>query len=78
MEKVIVFTNKETAEKFEALTSWDQWVHVPARVGDGQCYNGNVSDIDAEAAERYVRFGGNLMQKKIVATKASTKPEPTK
>ena len=64
MEYPIEFTNPETAERFEALTHIDQHVEIPARVGDGTCYRGMISDVTPEAAERYVRFGGNLLQEK--------------
>ncbi len=65
MEDAIILTNPETAERFEALTSIDQHVEIPARAGDGTCYRGMISGVTPEAAERYVRFGGNLLREKI-------------
>lgn len=64
----VPFSNKKTAKKFQSLIEIDQWVHVPARQGDGQCYRGMISDIDPEAAARAVRFGDN----RIVAIGAAT------
>jgi hypothetical protein len=61
---VIKFTNEETDAKFEALTTIDQFVDVPARKGAGQCYRGMISNLNPQAAERMVRFGTNLIRRK--------------
>ena len=66
---MLEFTDKKTAASFEALTETDQFVHVPARAGQGECYRGPLSNIDAEAAARYVRFGGNLLKEKAAPDK---------
>jgi hypothetical protein len=64
---MIQFTNPDTAAGYNALTEVDQFVHVPARQGQGKCYQGNLSGIDPQAAERYIRFGGNLIERKAVS-----------
>lgn len=61
---MIVLTNTDTAASYEALTDIDQFVDIPARKGQGTCYRGMISAITPEAAERYVRFGGNLIARK--------------
>lgn len=61
----IQLTNRETAEKFEAVTSVDQWVWVPkSPVLPGNCYRGMISNINPEAAARYVHWQGNLIKSK--------------
>jgi hypothetical protein len=64
----IQFTNPETAALFEALTEHDPFLDIPAR-RPATCYRGLLSGITPEAAERYLRFGGNLLQRKAT-------PEP--
>lgn len=61
---LIILTDPVTANSFESLTEFDQFVDVPARKGFGTCYRGKISGITPEAADRYVRFGGNLIQRK--------------
>jgi hypothetical protein len=63
---LVVFTNPETASKYESLTEYDLKLDVPCRRGEGQCYRGLLSNIDPAAAARYVRFGGNLLKEKTI------------
>lgn len=62
----IVFANPETANAYKALTDVDQFVDIPARNGQGECYRGMLTNITPEAAERYIRFGGNLIGRKEI------------
>lgn len=64
MPDFVTLTNPQTAALYKATTEWDQYVEVPARKGDGTCYRGPISGITPDAAERYLRWGGNLIQRK--------------
>ena len=73
-ETPVVFTNAETADKFEALTHIDQYLDMPVRKGQGTCWRGMLSDITPDAAARYVRLGGNMIQEKKKQQKQSAPP----
>lgn len=65
-DNVIVFTNPQTAEAYEALTAYNQKVEVPVKEKGCNCKNyiGMLSDITPCAAKRYIAFGGNLIRAK--------------
>ena len=74
----IVFTNPKTAELYEALTEYDHRLEIPAEAGCGcQNYAGLLSNLTPCAAERYLKYKGNLIRKKeIVAPIDSPAPPP--
>lgn len=61
---MLQLTNPETAARYEALTTIDQKIYVPARKGQGSCWKGMISAIPPDAAARYVKMGGNLIKEK--------------
>ena len=68
---LIKFTNPKTDEAYEALTEYNQWLEIPPdKKTDCNCqtYAGYLADITPCAADRYVKFGGNLIRRKETAT----------
>jgi hypothetical protein len=63
---MLTLTNTATAARFEALTTYDQFLYIPVEKGNCGCtnYNGMLSNITPCAAERYIKQGGNLLKEK--------------
>jgi hypothetical protein len=72
---MLVLNDSAAALLYEALTEHDQWLEIPPdRKNECKCkaYTGWLSNITEHAAERYVKFGGNLIRAKQ-ATEVVTK-----
>ena len=64
---MIELKDSAAALEYEALTEHDQWLEVPPdRKNECKCktWRGWLSEITEHAAERYLKFGGNLIRKK--------------
>lgn len=60
----VVFTNSETAAKYEALTSVDAVIHVPGGRTKGAGWKGKLSDITPAAAARLLEKKSNQLKEK--------------
>ena len=79
----VIFSNPDTAAKYEAARENDCKVHVPAGKTKTGGYSGMLSGITPEAAAKAVASGSNLLKEKSgnknpASTKTEVKPKATK
>lgn len=61
---MIPFTNPETEALYELLLEKDQNIWIPECRSNGRCYEGPMSGMPPEAAEKYISLNGKWVRRR--------------